>query len=251
MDIDKYQEETSPLDESLLSKTIDYNSIMQEEAFIGEYPFNAILSGIENQFLDYINLEDDTNYVDIFYDQMSKSRQLLESNDEDDHGMEITEILDNLTDQFIQKMYDLFRLRLMITIECIDSESIDYDKLEGILKVSYNFFILNAKDNFTKVITKDIMKTLPRCNDDDEYFREVDTQMIRYSPLIMNMKMNEFFDYIPNSEDIKEMFENGDLLGNFLRKYSPKLYENEEFHAELVSNIIILQEFKDEVLLNG
>ena len=60
----------------------------------------------------------------------------------------------------------------------------------------------------------------------------------------------EFLKY-RGDQEIIQFFENGKVVGNFLRKYTPKLYQNEEFEVELINYITMVQQSKEEVFNNG
>ena len=73
---------------------LSFQDVMYERCFIGDTPFKTILESLENQFNDYINLDDKTNYVDLFYDQMKQSYEQIQ-----DVGIDIDEykeILDKI-----------------------------------------------------------------------------------------------------------------------------------------------------------
>ena len=44
-------------------------------------------------------------------------------------------------------------------------------------------------------------------------------------------------------EDMIDLFESNKVIGNFLRKYSPKLYQNEEFKIDIINNITTYSQF--------
>jgi hypothetical protein len=45
--------------------------------------------------------------------------------------------------------------------------------------------------------------------------------------------------------EVLELYEASKVVGNFLKKYSPKLYANEEFKMELVSYIVMATTITD------
>lgn len=207
-------------------------------AFKGEYPLSVILESIDNQFVDYINLEDKNNYVDIFYNQYDNSLTLLE--DEPNRDL-YEEALDKVLSIFISHLYQLFSKRLTIGITTIESEEMNYEQIEFVFRKLYEVFILNARQNFMKVISQDINSKINKIiEDDNEYFEMIEDMLSNYSPLILEIGPMEFLRYIDDGE-LFEIFSSGMCNGNFLRRYTPRLYQNEEFKIEII-NAIVLRE---------
>lgn len=246
---------TSPLDESSAEddydreEIIDYSELIAESAFIGEMPFAEILKGINDQFVDYINMEDTTNYVDIFYTQLDASFDSVNSDDEEEHPMEIKAALNKIKDIFVDTIFRLFNTRLTINITVVDDLVTEEDEVEGVIRKLYEYFILGARDNFLRVISKDIIPKIGIIpNDQDSrYFETVDTLLSDYDPLVTCITPTEFIDYT-GDEIIQELYEDGRVSGNFLRKYSAKLYQNEEFKIDIINEITILQDLKEDIL---
>lgn len=239
-------------DLSLADQAIDYSDLIQEDVFIGSIPYDAIEEYLDNQFDDYINLEDSKNYVDIFYDQLHASYETIHSDDEEEHPQEKIEALDMLHEKFLNKINDLFKSRLSITIADLEDvvvSSVDRDEMEFIIRRLYEFFILGARNNFKVVIAMDIQKRMNINTADDElYFRELENQLTNYSPLIKVVDPMQFLKY-RGDEEITELYETGKVVGNFLRKYTPKLYQNDEYKVELVNYITTIEQFKED--MNG
>lgn len=225
----------------------DYADLIRNQAFIGEYPIDAIKEGITDQFDDYINIEDHTNYLDVFYTQMHTSRNAVSLDDGEEHPTEITEALDGIQEEFINFMADMFRDRFTITIADIEEGSMHSPDNEFILRRLYEFFILGAKNNFKAVIAADILPKVQNIQDDREYFRRVQELVDLNSPLITSVGPMDFLK-LRNDVEIIEMFENGKIAGNFLRKYSPKFYQNEEFLVEVINHITMIQQFKTDLV---
>ena len=225
-----------------------YEDIARHTAFISSMPLDVIIEGIENQFDDYIKLEDTTNYVDIFYNSLAASYNEARS-DNELFQEEVISVLDEVQNKFVTKLIELFNTRLTLTIDDVESESYNYDELEIILRKLYEFFILQAKKNFKVAIAKDIKDKIGIVADSRDYFKNLRNMMYQYSPLIVTFGPMEFLRYIGDQEVI-EFFDDGKVVGNFLRKYSPKLYQNEEFEVELLNYITMIQQIKREVLGN-
>ena len=68
--------------------------------------------------------------------------------------------------------------------------------------------------------------------------------MSLYTPLL-TMTPTEFLKY-RGDDDITDLFENGVVSGNFLIKYSPKLYANDEFQVELINHIVMIQTMEED-----
>lgn len=227
---------------------MDYAEMVSDNIFIGDYPIEAILQGLEEQFSDYINIEDTTNYVDIFYVQWNKSVQALEEDNGEYHVQELKEVLGNIKDKFLDKINELFERRLTITILAVDDESTpDVDELEIVIRQLYEFFILNAKSNFLAVIAGDIAIKLVGIMDDNTFLARVTEMLSDYSPFIRCMDTKKFLDYCENTE-IMELYDTGQIAGNFLRKYSPKLYQNEEFKVEIINEVSMVQSLKHQLV---
>lgn len=250
--VDSYQEGiNSPLGNDPADNRdgyIDYGLMVAESVFLGDMPFVEIINGIKEQFEDYINIEDKTNYVDIFYTQLQESINAT-NDDEEDHPIEINEVLDNMKDTFVNIMKDLFQLRLTISIMTIDDETTPEDEIELSIRVLYEYFILGARNNFKTVIQKDMIPKIGMIpNDqDDIYFQRVEELLREYDPIVTCITPTEFIQFTGNN-DILSMYDDGQVVGNFLRKYSAKLYKNDEFKTEIINSIIITQNLKEDLL---
>lgn len=237
-------EEPLPPDEERVG---DYAEIIKDSAFLGDTPIDAIIDGLVSQFNDYINIEDKTNYLDVYYTQMHNSREAVRTSVDETHPTEIMEALDEIQAKFITKLCDLFKERLTISFMDVESESTDYDDLEFVLRRMYEFFILGARNNFKTVIAADVLPKVSGIKDDREYFNRVQELVASYSPLILSMGPMDFLNYRHDME-IVEMFDNGKVVGNFLRKYSPKFYQNEEFMVEVINHITMIEQFKTNLV---
>ena len=105
---------------------LGFQDVMYERCFIGDVPFKIILESLETQFNDYINLDDKTNYVDIFYSQLEASYKYIE----EDIGTDVDEYK-NMLDRIRQEFYDFisqqFQQRLLITIMELDNDAFNKD----------------------------------------------------------------------------------------------------------------------------
>lgn len=224
------------------NETIDYTELVKEHAFIGEYPYDAIIEGLEEQFSDYMHLEDDnTNYVDVFYNQLEKSYAAI-TDDEEEHPEEKRSVLDSILNKFIDTMAELFNTRLTLTFMDIDGDMHNYDDIEYVIRKSYEFFILNARTNFLRVISAIVYPQVKDIQDDKEYFAKVNELIDSFNPLFTSIGPIEFLKYAKD-EDMLDLVESNKVIGNFLRKYSPKLYQNNEFKIDIINNITTYNQF--------
>ena len=247
---DKMDPSDNVNEQSMAEIPTNYTDVIKDSAFIGEVPFDTIMEGIENQFDDYINIEDKTNYVDIFYCQLDNSYKAVTDNTETFQD-ELLETLDGIYQKFIDKMNELFNTRLTLTISDIEDEIINKtDDIEFTIRKLYEFFILDARKNFKIVIANDAKTKIGNIKDHKEYLRNLRDIMNNYSPYIITFGPMEFLKY-RGDQDIIQLFEDGKVIGNFLRKYSMKLYQNEEFEVELINHITMVKQFKEEVFNNG
>ena len=244
------QQGNFPVDSSINDQPTDFMELIRERAFLGDTPFDSICEGIRKQFENYINMEDQTNYVDIFYQQLALSYDVVNNDESEEHPNEIRDVLDSFYQAFMDIMQSLFSTRLTITIPDLEAESIDREDLEFIIRRLYEFFILGAKNNFKVVIATDINPKLKDIGDDDnEYFRRLNELMENYSPLILTITPMDFIRY-RGDQEIYDLFDNNRVVGNFLRKYSPKLYQNEDFRVELINYITMVAHFKQDIIDN-
>ncbi|MDE7345558.1 MAG: hypothetical protein K2N48_02320, partial [Muribaculaceae bacterium] len=197
---------------------------------------------------DYIAMEDSIDYVDIFYTQLQESRNIVKTDEDENNHQELLEVLDRIEIGFVDMMAELFKVKLMLTIQEIDSEDRDYNEIEIILRELYEFFILGAKKNFTQVIAYDVIKRLGDTviTDDREYFNRVQNMMVYYSPLFTEMGPTEFLKSL-KADTIIQLFDGLKVTGNFLRKYSPRFYRNEEFQVEVINEATLLYGFRGDV----
>ena len=239
---DEYDDQNSMSDAPL-----DYTEIIEKDAFKGDMPFDVIKECILNQFQNYIHLDDTTNYVEIFYNQLHQSYEAMED-EEEIHKEEIREVLNDILSQFYAFMHKEFESRLTLTLMDIENEEVNQDDIEYAITAAYNYFILNARNNFLNVIYKDIKQKIRTViADDKEYFRIVRDMLSEYSPFVLAVGPMEFIRLSPD-EDIINLFQSGRLSGNFLRKYSPKLYDNEDLEVEIINRITMAQEIRRDLI---
>ena len=242
---------TSNSDSDITStEVIDQESIAKSVAFVGEYSYDMIKEGLRYQFSNYMNLEDTNDYVDIFYDQLENSYNIINDPNADlimgDREL-LRDALDEIHTDFIALVSDLFNTSMTITFKELNDETVDYNEIKDVYSFTYDFFILNAKKNFMKVISADIISRMrdETFADDNAFYTRIDELMLLYTPIITGITPGRFIE-LSGDDDIKELFDNGDFLGNFLRKYSPKIYQNDDFKIELITNVTMLYDLRKE-----
>lgn len=224
-------------------KPIDRSDIIQDRAFRGEFSYNTIKESITTQADDYMNIEDTTDYVTIFFEQYHKSCDYAINDDQEEYKDDAIRYLNDLKDNFLDFMDELFQKRLNVSIDEDRMDEYDHD---WIVSTLYQFFFINARDNFKTCISLDVVGRMTNEAelDDNEYFDTIQDLMNLYTPLL-TMTPTEFLKY-RGDEEIIELFDSGVVSGNFLIKYTPKLYANEEFQVELINHITMIQSLNEK-----
>ena len=225
---------------------IDYSEMAEDSVFLGDMTYSAIMDGIKEQFTDYINTEDTTNYVEIFYDQWNNSVEVIQDDDSEEHPQEVMDALNNIKSRFVSELFELFESRLTITIMAVDDELTEEDEVEVVIRQLYEYFILGARDNFKAVISKGIIQHIGLIPGDTGYNERIDDLLRDYDPLVRCITPTEFIQYTGRL-DIVALFDDGQIAGNFLRKYSAKLYQNDEFKVDVINHISTMQNVKEDI----
>lgn len=218
--------------EGIEEVVVDHSVLVKNVAMIGEYPYEELVETIQTQFEDYITIEDTTNCVDILFTQLKNSYEYYELNEKEEYPEDYKQSLDNIYENFIALMQRLFGLRLLISIPMLDNDNIYHPSVEVIIRKLYEFFILNARENFAYVITKELLKKTSSTITLDAFYDMLDD----YSPFIKTISAEDFLKLAGDSE-IVTMFDDNSFTGNFLRKYTPKLYQNHDLCVDIVSRI--------------
>lgn len=245
MDIVNANSVDPAIDDTELDEPIPTEEVVTVNAFVGQIPYDVLMEGINNQFTDYIGLEDKTNYVEIFYKQWNESYSSAEDEYEE-HPSEVKDYLDDLKEQFTLNMQSLFNTKLALSIP----DNTEPEQMEIIIHTVYEGLVLNAKKNFMTAITKDVLSKintqLPANYTDDQWYDTIRSMLEGYSPIVVEIDPDTFLRYIGN-DDLFTMYQDGQITGNFLRKYSPRLFQNEEFEIELISNITLTKDVKEDL----
>lgn len=240
----KVSEENNYIDESSLAdQPVDYTEYISDGVFVGEYPLDVIIEGLTNQFSNYIATDDRTDYVDIFYNQYKASLDLIEEQDFPDDAKDA---LEGFLNKFLATMQNLFYTKLTLTIMDLEGEEVDHNSIEDTIRLLYDFFILKARTNFKTAILKSCYREVDLSLEDRLLYPRIREILSNYSPVIMVIGPMEFIRLCNNSEDVYSLFDSGRVVGNFLRKYSPRLYQNEEFECELIAYITSVVELNKE-----
>lgn len=224
-----------------------YGEIAEEEYFLGEYPYSVLVENITSQFSNYISTDDRTNYVELFYEQLHASELVLQD-EEEEHPDEVRELLQRILDNFNSTMFSLFRQRLTLTIVDFEDGSIEPAELEVTIRLLYEYFILQAKDNFRNVISKDIASKLPIDLSDDEFYKQAEDMIPGYSPIMYAVGPQEFRRLSNATEDLNNLFDSNKVVGNFLRRYSPRLFENEDFQVDILAHVAVVHGVKGDFI---
>lgn len=216
-----------------------YQDTIRSSVFIGEMPFESIMESIEAQFNDYVGTDDTTDYVFMFYNNLDSSYTIGTSDEL--FAAEHIELLDNIHDEFVTQMNELFNKRIGISIVDIDNENLsNREELESIISILYKFFILNARKNLTSVITSLVRSEMTKTTIISEnYQKELDRLVNQYSGLITSIGASEFLE-LAKAGEISKLYAEGKVSGNFLRKFSAKLYQNEDVAVNIKYSVDLI-----------
>lgn len=237
------EEESYFTEISASDDTEEYSEMIEGNVFIGEYTYSSIIEGLNSQFDDYIGTDDKNNYAEIFYSQWHDSIETFLTDEEEEHPLEIKEALNRILDKFTSYMYAQFRQKLTLTIMAIDEGETNSEAMEGCIRLLYEYFILDAKKNFKKAISQDIERRIVWTKGDmTDAIKEF---LYDYSGMILVIGPREFLRMTAN-EDILKLFDDGDITGNFFRRYSPKLYDHPDFESDIIAEIILRHDVKGD-----
>lgn len=219
---------------------VDKVSLVRNKAFKGSVPYDVIVERIGEQFSNYIDMPDDTNYVETFYNQWDRS--VPEAEDDD-----YRDALDNMYDEFNAMLVNLFETKLGISVAEYGDIQLADDDLRYIICRTYEYFIINARRNFKAVYAQYINGIISTMGVADEhYFEQVQNLIDVIGPSITVVSPVEFINFTGDTE-IMTLFNDTRIVGNFLLKYSPKLYQNEEYLVELINYITNHRDFGTEL----
>lgn len=227
---------------------VDTVQLARDVVFVGD--FDDITASIIHQFENYISTEDRTNYIDIFIEDLNESYRRLNDGEIDIDYDDATEALDIMFQEFIGIVRSLISRRLALGINDNGENLYSDAEIVEILNRVYEYFILRAPHNFKVAIANDVERTIgprPKTTEPDvSYFNRVIMAMGNYSPLITSITPEDFLKFTADPETIR-LFEECVVVGNFMEKYTPKLYENELFTIELINYITSKALFEEDL----
>ena len=235
---------------SFADEPVSYVGYIEDSVFAGELPFGVILEGLRNQFANYVSTEDRTDYVDSFYRQYKMSTEIAyEEQFTDDY----LDALSKYMDKWLAVVNELFLTKLELTLTDLEGEATNNDSIEQSIRILYNYFILNAPATLKTVISKPIVRQLKKETfaDDREMYKKIQEMLISgFSPIISAVGPMEFIR-LSGNEEVQELFNNGRVVGNFLKRYSPRFYKNEDFEASVVVHITETLDLYNDIIKGG
>lgn len=222
----------------------DRRALIAEECFLGDCPFDTILTGLDHQFRNYMTTDDTEHYLDVFYTQLEAS--IEDARDQSKFDVDdVLEVLSELEDRFVDHAVKLFETHLNVGLVGYEDGTVDPESCRYILTRAYEYFILNAKRNFTVAISASINDRLTKefgwyptngFDDDRRLTRINDLLTTEFNPIITTMTPIDFLRFT-GDPDILKLFEEHRLVGNFLLRYTPRLYKHEVYVIELINHI--------------
>lgn len=237
-----------------MNTEFDYRpSEIEDEMFLSDVPLSITKHAIESQFRNPLeNRKKD--YVGSFIDRYNYTIKTLDHDDDPDEK----EQADVWFDAFIGFMVEIFDSFLDIGFPEIEDASRD-DQGE-LIHLTYNFFIRDAKKNFSNLITNyindhkdEIVEDLPEIKDvtsvsfKSETIKEDDVMILSnlerviYDILNIDFNVDEFLElcqgnsYSLEREFVTNKFDEFEIVGNFYRPYVSML--DSEFRTELQSKV--------------
>nr|DAI13603.1 MAG TPA: hypothetical protein [Caudoviricetes sp.] len=217
--------------------TYDYEPTpIETEIFLTDEPMRLLLQQIKTQFENPSN-NNKIDYVDSFINSYRASVDQIETDDDEND-------LDRLIREFMSKMMEFFRAYL--DVEFVDASNLDYSTLLDRIHMTYRYFILNIKHNFSAYCgnildrnmdkyvnmlesTNNLTESNYKVNLSDENLSIILSNMYTIIDDIissMNGSIDEFIRYSDynnprlETQIVDDLFDNFQLVGNFLEKYS-------------------------------
>ena len=233
---DEYEEEAG---------IVSFQDALRSTVFFSDFDLDVIEEFIEDQFSNYIKAEDTTNYFEDTIQSFRYSEEVIEV-EFDEYTQERREVLTEMYEEFIDFMIRLIEKKLKISIPGYETEELQKEDLEYIIDEIYKFFILNARKNFRTFITNSVIEELSdeTTKDPATYFNLVDNSIQNYFS-ILPVTCEEFLLAL-KQDQLMELYENGQIAGNFLRKYSPRLYNHDDFLTDILTQIMIKKFWQGE-----
>lgn len=229
-------------DEYEYRPVVQFDDLIKNTVLYSDYDLDDVKDRIRDQFSNYISTSDRTNYLNIMFRNFRYSRMVI-NQELDEYTPERSIALRNMYDEFIEFLEDIIESKLTISIVNYDTSLLNDEDIEFIYMTIYEFFILEARQNFKTVISNDIRKQIKGYTDEEDYFNKAQELILYYSPMITTITCEDFLLTLKR-DDIKQLYDMGVIAGNFFRKYSPKFYKNDEFLVEVLNQVMTMFNFK-------
>ena len=234
--IDEYDEEL---------EIVSFQDALRSTVFFSDYDLDVLEEFIEDQFTNYTKGEDTTNYFEDTIQAFKYSEEVIEV-EFDEYTQERRQALTEMYDEFIDFMVLLIEKKLKISIPDYEPERLPKEDLEYIIDEIYKFFILNARKNFRTFITNSVIEELSDelIKDSGEYYNRA-TEVIQNYFSILPITPEEFLLKL-KQDQLLELYSDGRIAGNFLQKYSPKLYRHDDLLVDILTQIMIKKFWQGE-----
>lgn len=235
-------------------------SDLDDELFLSDIPLDVLTSSIRSQFDEPLEYRK-KDYVQSFITKYEYTLSEFEGSEELD--------IETYHDLFISFMCNIMNEYLNIGFVDIDNKPEEYQ--HEIIHLTYRFFIKNIKKNFVTAVINyieshkdDILMSVTKRKDvtalnfKTEIDNEFDIMVLANLSYIINDTLEEirtlfdvddFFElcksdeYVLELEYVKKGFEDMEITGNFIEKYTDMI--DDTFRTELESKIrnIILRKY--------
>ena len=241
--------------------TMFYNPVdIDDELFLSSVPLEVLMNSLDTQFQSPLEWRKN-DYVQSFITKYDFSKDNMLEDDQD--------FLDVYYDQFMSHIQKLFEDYL--DVDFVSPENRSDDDLNDCVHLTYRFFIKNIKKNFVSVIKNYIDQNKDEFINRYESKKDVTSMTFRaeidddYDILVLaNLKsiiddilldvtefstVEEFFNLCISDEVsieleyVRHAYEEFEITGNFITKYVEMV--DEDFRSDLQSKIrnIILKKY--------
>ena len=232
------------------------------EIFLSDEPINLLKQHIRSQFTDPMNYKFD--YVGSYIESFRMSVLQVETDDDEDD-------LERMNDDFVRFMLNIFEKYLGLGFP--DFEEKSYEEQHDILHMTYRYFIVNIKHNFSSFCLNYILRNKKELSENQPKKKDVSSLNLKRDgieaddiviisnlyDIIQNIIFGQDHDvdeFILNSDVndprletdmMNEYFENFTVTGNFYPEYRKML--NTPFIKEIESKIRnkILKSYKKKL----
>ena len=237
--LDYYEDPFDSTDEVL-----EFDEVMKDTVFNSPFTPDELKQLILNQFDNYISLFDTINYFQEFLIAYKVSREIIDL-EMDEYIQERSDALEDIYNDFICFMIELILTHLSISIPAFESGTMAKSDIEYLIDEIYKTFILEGRNNLSKIIAVDVIKQLKRTKNPDEATQLAKEIIDDYADKITSISIDDFLIEI-GKDNLLDLYEDGIIAGNFFRRFSPHFEQNEDLRAEILNRIILLLYYKDE-----